>query len=121
MKVITEISGLVLSRSATSLEEEPVDDPNSPEPFADTPTGLDENDLRDKMRDNIWSLFVDRPYLYMMFGSANPDEIEGLDERMNNILKNEKNSEERADRKSTRLNSSHVAISYAVFCVKKKN
>src|SRR5690625_5711476 len=28
---------------------------------------------------------------------------------------------EAADRKSTRLNSSHVAISYAVFCLKKKN
>src|SRR5437870_8376326 len=28
---------------------------------------------------------------------------------------------ERRDRKSTRLNSSHVAISYAVFCLKKKN
>src|SRR5439155_22751686 len=27
----------------------------------------------------------------------------------------------RRDRKSTRLNSSHVAISYAVFCLKKKN
>src|SRR5690625_6071438 len=27
---------------------------------------------------------------------------------------------EQADRKSTRLNSSHVAISYAVFCVRKK-
>src|SRR5207253_8538967 len=27
---------------------------------------------------------------------------------------------EEADRKSTRLNSSHVAISYAVFCLKKK-
>src|SRR5215510_1558242 len=27
----------------------------------------------------------------------------------------------RVDRKSTRLNSSHVAISYAVFCLKKKN
>src|SRR5215208_7274684 len=26
----------------------------------------------------------------------------------------------RRDRKSTRLNSSHVAISYAVFCLKKK-
>src|SRR5690625_7010866 len=26
-----------------------------------------------------------------------------------------------ADRKSTRLNSSHVAISYAVFCLKNKN
>src|SRR5438874_11172263 len=31
----------------------------------------------------------------------------------------EKNSE-KADRKSTRLNSSHVEISYAVFCLKKK-
>src|SRR5437868_11364872 len=28
---------------------------------------------------------------------------------------------EATDRKSTRLNSSHVSISYAVFCLKKKN
>src|SRR5690625_2534777 len=28
---------------------------------------------------------------------------------------------DRLDRKSTRLNSSHVAISYAVFCLKQKN
>src|SRR5699024_11997217 len=28
---------------------------------------------------------------------------------------------EHIDRKSTRLNSSHVSISYAVFCLKKKN
>src|SRR5699024_12019362 len=28
---------------------------------------------------------------------------------------------EKGDRKSTRLNSSHVSISYAVFCLKKKN
>src|SRR5437868_12477003 len=28
---------------------------------------------------------------------------------------------ELTDRKSTRLNSSHVSISYAVFCLKKKN
>src|SRR5207249_9272627 len=28
---------------------------------------------------------------------------------------------EQGDRKSTRLNSSHVSISYAVFCLKKKN
>src|SRR5437667_3389291 len=27
----------------------------------------------------------------------------------------------RSDRKSTRLNSSHITISYAVFCLKKKN
>src|SRR5690625_7709582 len=31
------------------------------------------------------------------------------------------NSDIGRDRKSTRLNSSHVAISYAVFCLKKKN
>src|SRR3989442_5613898 len=30
------------------------------------------------------------------------------------------NGDEKTDRKSTRLNSSHVRISYAVFCLKKK-
>src|SRR5437667_6189111 len=30
-------------------------------------------------------------------------------------------SRTRKDRKSTRLNSSHITISYAVFCLKKKN
>src|SRR3712207_8872728 len=30
-------------------------------------------------------------------------------------------SPQRRDRKSTRLNSSHTVISYAVFCLKKKN
>src|SRR5262245_62957797 len=30
-------------------------------------------------------------------------------------------SSRRSDRKSTRLNSSHLGISYAVFCLKKKN
>src|SRR5690606_3487285 len=30
-------------------------------------------------------------------------------------------NEQQVDRKSTRLNSSHVKISYAVFCLKKKN
>src|SRR3712207_8391526 len=32
----------------------------------------------------------------------------------------ESNNVEEADRKSTRLNSSHANISYAVFCLKKK-
>src|SRR5437773_3774624 len=30
-------------------------------------------------------------------------------------------SDSSSDRKSTRLNSSHITISYAVFCLKKKN
>src|SRR5690625_7025642 len=39
--------------------------------------------------------------------------LEGLDNRVDGISQR--------DRKSTRLNSSHVAISYAVFCLKKKS
>src|SRR5439155_5607384 len=36
------------------------------------------------------------------------------------VTENDKEYQVLADRKSTRLNSSHVAISYAVFCLKKK-
>src|SRR5690606_40634422 len=36
------------------------------------------------------------------------------------FIKGIKLSAKKADRKSTRLNSSHVKISYAVFCLKKK-
>src|SRR5436305_3850101 len=35
--------------------------------------------------------------------------------------RNHRRALELEDRKSTRLNSSHVRISYAVFCLKKKN
>src|SRR3712207_8229053 len=37
-----------------------------------------------------------------------------------NMPTSENVSDERKDRKSTRLNSSHANISYAVFCLKKK-
>src|SRR5437870_7397341 len=40
------------------------------------------------------------------------DRDEQIRDRLCNLIR---------DRKSTRLNSSHVAISYAVFCLKKKN
>src|SRR5690349_22515875 len=36
------------------------------------------------------------------------------------VVKQRKGREGGVDRKSTRLNSSHVEISYAVFCLKKK-
>src|SRR5699024_11349098 len=39
----------------------------------------------------------------------------------NNITEKESLFTVGSDRKSTRLNSSHVSISYAVFCLKKKN
>src|SRR5690349_22150641 len=37
------------------------------------------------------------------------------------VVPNERRDSNGRDRKSTRLNSSHVEISYAVFCLKKKN
>src|SRR5437870_2057577 len=46
---------------------------------------------------------------------AEKAETKALEERAMKVA-----SEAQIDRKSTRLNSSHVAISYAVFCLKKK-
>src|SRR5438874_4017767 len=50
-------------------------------------------------------------------------EVSGRDHRLgahSGILVGGQLHEKRTDRKSTRLNSSHVEISYAVFCLKKK-
>src|SRR5690606_13359825 len=47
------------------------------------------------------------------------DRIIGIGEEQGLELDGLRN--EKVDRKSTRLNSSHVKISYAVFCLKKKN
>src|SRR5690242_20924926 len=41
-----------------------------------------------------------------------PDPVNGADGAVQHVVA--------ADRKSTRLNSSHMSISYAVFCLKKK-
>src|SRR2546426_2437244 len=41
-----------------------------------------------------------------------------LDRELSSVLGDEGGTQ---DRKSTRLNSSHLVISYAVFCLKKKN
>src|SRR5690625_6724679 len=43
-----------------------------------------------------------------------------LESRSRSRIRSENTAPPRPDRKSTRLNSSHVAISYAVFCLKKK-
>src|SRR5690606_39587752 len=47
--------------------------------------------------------------------AAGPDRVDGL--ARSHLISIEP---DRQDRKSTRLNSSHVKISYAVFCLKKK-
>src|SRR5438067_10678579 len=61
------------------------------------------------------------PYttLFRSWGTVNQsiDEarFEGLRDKLTSFMEDQD-----LDRKSTRLNSSHVSISYAVFCLKKK-
>src|SRR5438034_6136998 len=77
------------------------------------------------------------------FAETSPDALEGILERADRasrdwrrrpvaeraerlwaaarLLRERKDAYARTDRKSTRLNSSHTVISYAVFCLKKKN
>src|SRR6266508_1901469 len=52
-------------------------------------------------------------------GNCGPDWRRPGVERVLSLLRRN-SARGRRDRKSTRLNSSHVAISYAVFCLKKK-
>src|SRR5258705_7706221 len=50
-----------------------------------------------------------------------PDEREERQEQQNASGVVHPLADAQSDRKSTRLNSSHLGISYAVFCLKKKN
>src|SRR4051812_49554326 len=59
------------------------------------------------------------PYTTLFRSSLHPlEQVAGPErgrERVLDLVRHE------PDRKSTRLNSSHMSISYAVFCLKKKN
>src|SRR5690606_40948993 len=59
--------------------------------------------------------------LGLLLGSGAAQAVGGItsDEAAPHYATNQ--NREDLDRKSTRLNSSHVKISYAVFCLKKKN
>src|SRR3712207_7675802 len=59
----------------------------------------------------------------IIFGATLPETQDriGAREAQLQAEKEAREREEREDRKSTRLNSSHANISYAVFCLKKKN
>src|SRR5690242_21605220 len=54
-------------------------------------------------------------------GAGTVLDIDGLADRILELRRDDPRERIGADRKSTRLNSSHMSISYAVFCLKKKN
>src|SRR5439155_2004982 len=89
-------------------------------------TGIETHDVRfptSRTLDGSDAVNVDPDYsaAYVILRTDNPGlEGHGLtftNGRGNNVVCA---AIEALDRKSTRLNSSHVAISYAVFCLKKK-
>src|SRR5256886_13503555 len=55
------------------------------------------------------------------FPTVTLDTFVVMPDHMHGIIVIGKRPDERKDRKSTRLNSSHSQISYAVFCLKKKS
>src|SRR5699024_11624219 len=59
-------------------------------------------------------------YLDVIFGSKDFGDLISRISAVTKITSSDQKLLEE-DRKSTRLNSSHVSISYAVFCLKKKN
>src|SRR5699024_12024733 len=81
------------------------------------------SDLKDQWNKKQWPVL--RSKLEMLFAQKTRDQwcqvLEGTDACFAPVLdfKEAKTHPHNQDRKSTRLNSSHVSISYAVFCLKK--
>src|SRR5690625_5940369 len=65
------------------------------------------------LRESRWTEIIGEDFIEHAFRFAHEADPEAL------LFYNDYNESD-PDRKSTRLNSSHVAISYAVFCLKKK-
>src|SRR5690625_1639504 len=68
---------------------------------------------------NISTIFYNQA-IFDEHGLEEPQTLDELKEVVTTLNDNGVNPIALGDRKSTRLNSSHVAISYAVFCLKKK-
>src|SRR3712207_7026500 len=75
------------------------------------PEQVEHQDGRDQQWD-VPEIDGDRPVV---------DQRDGTVERLQRAREGRPRRRNAQDRKSTRLNSSHANISYAVFCLKKKN
>src|SRR5699024_12754200 len=62
-------------------------------------------------------IYCDKSQVKQVLINIVKNAIEAMDEPGNILITNETNDSFVEDRKSTRLNSSHVSISYAVFCL----
>src|SRR5439155_10913551 len=86
-----------------------------------TPTAMAKEPERERAHSSCSTIVVRRsaplpPYFSSYSTPRNPSSP-----RRGQIDRGIRPAASHSDRKSTRLNSSHVAISYAVLCLKKKN
>ncbi len=95
-QVTTEASALVLAGNSNEQSQNGTQEVENARP-----TNLDEESLKLEMKNNLWTLFVDRPFMYMMYGETNlnnlADSKDKAINRVNNLLKAKPNSEERYD------------------------
>src|SRR2546427_7635333 len=94
--------------------------PLPPEPAIDVLALLEKLSLAERALGRLDGITMLLPrqelflYMYVRKEAVLSSQIEGTQSTLSDLLRFE------ADRKSTRLNSSHSQISYAVFCLKKK-
>src|SRR5262245_65251185 len=94
-------------------------DPRDPHSFptrrsSDLQQGVYHSRLAIENGPTCLEMAVDAARFCALAAEANPSEPQWRDAAMSYLYRAMK------DRKSTRLNSSHLGISYAVFCLKKK-
>src|SRR5438874_10455053 len=78
--------------------------------------------LNDPAPPEIYTLSLhDALPIYLEVAEADVDPLAARRHDRGHLARRADQLDAQGDRKSTRLNSSHVEISYAVFCLKKKN
>lgn len=88
-KITTEASELILGADmGTKKDDEQKNDGKS--------VDLDKNSIRSDMKGNVWHMFVDRPYLYMMFGETSFEKT-GIKDRFEAVTKHKTGSTGRRD------------------------
>src|SRR5690625_3824022 len=112
-KTEVDVHNIVSAVDGVSVFVESVGEPHFYS-FAIVPIDIKNEEVK---VDQVWSQEgqVEDAIQGGLYAMAFEDEFAKLDEYLESIT-----HEYPIDRKSTRLNSSHVAISYAVFCLKKK-